>query len=308
MKIAAILCDPLETLKYQSDSTILLAEELQARGYRIFQFTPDDLRFIDGAVKAKGSYVRFTYDPQNFFIEESKATLDLTDASLILIRHDPPYDMRYLTPVHLLRLIEDKVKIVNKPSALINNPEKISVGLFPELMPDTVINPSIEDIAYLLKKHERLILKPLYGHGGNGIIQLNSEADLHQVDVKTFLNRERHIVAQEYLPNVVEGDKRVMMLYGEVIAVMRRIPASGSFLANLAAGGHAQPTELTSKEMQIVHKVGAYLKSVDVCLAGVDLIDQKLIEINITSPTGLKMLNTLYGKRYEKQIIDAIIL
>lgn len=300
-KIAAFLTDDLNKLKYKSDSSILLMQEMQRRDFAIFQFTPDNIYLEDGELYADGIFLELSVNADKFYAIKSAQKLLLKTTDIIFIRHDPPYDLNYLSPVYLLRLIEDEVKILNQPSSILANPEKISVGKFSHLTPKTITCPNETSLQEFLKTQKTIVLKPLYGHGGDDVIKVDAS---QSSEALAFLKKHQQIVAQEFLPSVVKGDKRLIIIAGKLLGAIQRVPQSGSFVANLAAGGSAIKTELTSRELLIAKEVGGFLVSENIFFAGIDLIDEHLIEINITSPTGLKSINNLYQIDCEKELID----
>ena len=307
--IAAFLTDDLEQLKYQSDSSILLAEELQSQGFKIYQFCTKEV-FLSGKIPfAHGRFLRLTKDETQYYTIISKQKLSLLEAKVIFIRHDPPYNLEYLTPVYLLSLIEDRVKILNKPSAIIANPEKLSVFNFSNYIPETLVCPAFEEIESFQRKHKHIIIKPLYGHGGKEVIKVSNANELDLIKAGYLSAQKQLIVVQKFLPSIAsQGDRRVLVCDGEIIGAIKRVPSEGGFIANLAAGGAAKVVKLTKREKKICQEVGLFLRNNNIFLAGLDLIDEQLIEINITSPTGLKAVNSLYKTQVEKIVIQKALL
>ena len=305
----AIQADPLHSLKTKSDSTLFIAAELCTRGYRTFFYTPQDLFLQDNVCFAQGNFahVEFTEQESKFTLQE-KSHVNLDDVAAILIRQDPPFDMSYITNTYLLDKINPKVLILNNPIAIRSHSEKVMAFKFAEFIPPSMIISSLQNEAIeFIKEHKQVVIKPLYWFGGKYLEFLEwDNVDNIETKITLSLQKHQHIIIQKFLQKVYEGDKRIIVIDGKVEAVMKRIPQSGNFIANLAAGGSAEKTEITPKEQKIIDVIGPYLKSQGIIFAGVDMIDEYLIEINITSPTGLVAIEQLYGLNLAKPIVDYI--
>ncbi len=305
----AIQADPLHSLKTKSDSTLLIAAELCTRGYRTFFYTPQDLFLQDNICFAKGDFALVEYAGQESkFTLEEKSHINLDDVAAILIRQDPPFDMSYITNTYLLDKINPKVLIINNPTAIRSHSEKVMAFKFAEFIPPSMIISSLQNEAIeFIKEHKQVVMKPLYWFGGRYLefLDYDNIANIKK-RITAALKKHQHIIIQKFLHKVYEGDKRIIVIDGTAVAAMRRIPQSGNFIANLAAGGSAEATEITPKEQKIIDVIGPYLKSQGIIFAGVDMIDEYLIEINITSPTGLVAIEQLYGLNLAKPIVDYI--
>lgn len=305
MKKVGLQIDPIETLNFETDTSILLARELESRGFDIFYYTPKDLYIYSAEPYASGKYITFAGEKPYEF-KSSSINLSLEECSIILLRQDPPFNMSYITTTHILELLPKTTCVINNPSGVRNLPEKLSVTNFPEFTPKTLITQSFEQLKSFFEEQKIIVLKALYGHGGNEVVKISSAAELENLG-NIYISSHGYVVAQEFLPEVTKGDKRVFIVDGEVLGAFSRIPKSGSILANMAAGGSIAKTELTEKELEISEAVAQFLKAHDIFMAGIDLISEQLIEINITSPTGFKAFNKLYDQKIETKIIDELL-
>ena len=284
MKIAFQM-DPIETVNINADSTFRIAEEAQARGHELFFYTPDHLAFQEGKVTARG---------QNFTVQRVQGQhanlsemqeVDLADFDVVWLRQDPPFDMHYITTTHLLDLIHPDTLVVNDPFWVRNYPEKLLVLRFPDLTPPTTVARDLETIKAFKEKHSDVILKPLYGNGGAGVFRLDQNdrnlASLHEVF--TGFSREPLIV-QKFLPDVSNGDKRVILVDGEPIGAINRVPAKGETRSNMHVGGRPEKVGLTERDREICAAIGPLLREKGQIFVGIDVIGDYLTEINVTSP------------------------
>ncbi len=306
MKIAFQM-DPIETVNINADSTFRIAEEAQARGHELFFYTPDHLAFQEGKVTARG---------QNFTVQRVQGQhadlsemqeVDLADFDVIWLRQDPPFDMHYITTTHLLDLIHPDTLVVNDPFWVRNYPEKLLVLRFPDLTPPTTVARDLETIKAFKKKHGDVILKPLYGNGGAGVFRLDQNdrnlASLHEVF--TGFSREPLIV-QKFLPDVSNGDKRVILVDGEPIGAINRVPAKGETRSNMHVGGRPEKVGLTERDRRICAAIGPLLREKGQIFVGIDVIGDYLTEINVTSPTGIQELERFDGINAAEKIWEAI--
>ena len=287
----AFQIDPLASLNAASDSGLALAEAALTRGYECDFYAPDSLVFKNGALTASLSSV--TFDKSRAEWRESpQRRADLTDYDVILVRQNPPYDMQYLTYAHMLRRIDDKVTILNSPRALCDFPEKISPLLFPEFMPPTLVTKNAEAIAEFMNKEGDIVLKPLYEFGGGGVKKIAKGDDNA---VRSFIAAQGcPVMAQRFLPQVTKkGDRRIILIDGDVGGSVLRMPEEGSFIANMVAGGKAAAAPLSQREKDVCAALRPFLKDSGIFLAGIDVIDGYLTEINITSPTGFRPIAAL---------------
>ena len=306
MKIAFQM-DPIQTVNINADSTFRIAEEAQARGHELFFYTPDHLAFQEGKVTARGRY--FTVQRvqgQHADLSEMQE-VDLADFDVVWLRQDPPFDMHYITTTHLLDLIHPDTLVVNDPFWVRNYPEKLLVLRFPDLTPPTTIARDLETIKAFKEKHGDVILKPLYGNGGAGVFRLDQNdrnlASLHEVF--TGFSREPLIV-QKFLPDVSNGDKRVILVDGEPIGAINRVPAKGETRSNMHVGGLPEKVGLTERDREICAAIGPLLREKGQIFVGIDVIGDYLTEINVTSPTGIQELERFDGINAAEKIWQAI--
>lgn len=304
-KIVAIQMDPLDKINFVSDSSVLLALELQARGYEIFHYTPPNLSLIDNQIVAKGHYISLKEDGKDFFALIKADQLQLRNAVLVLVRQDPPFNMEYITSTYLLDLVSKNTLILNNPTAIRDYPEKLSVYEFAEYVPPSVISYDKEVLREFLFQHREAVIKPLYSFAGDAV-KLIYERDDYEIIFDKYLYEYKQIVLQKFLPAIRNGDTRVIVVDGEVMGAMSRIPERGQILSNVARGAMATCTKLSDKEEKICETIAPILKANNLFIAGIDMIAGYLIEINITSPTALRQLNLLYSCEVEKQIVDKL--
>lgn len=306
MKIAFQM-DPIQSVNIDADSTFRIAEEAQARGHELFFYTPDHLAFQEGKVTARGQY--FTVQRvQGQHVDLSDVQeVDLSDFDVVWLRQDPPFDMHYITTTHLLDLIHPNTLVVNDPFWVRNYPEKLLVLTFPDLTPPTTIARDLETIKAFKAKHGDVILKPLYGNGGAGVFRLDQNdrnlASLHEVF--TGFSREPLIV-QKFLPDVSNGDKRVILVDGEPIGAINRVPAKGETRSNMHVGGRPEKVGLTERDLEICAAIGPLLREKGQIFVGIDVIGDYLTEINVTSPTGIQELERFDGINAAEKIWQAI--
>jgi len=303
----AIQMDPPEALHPAGDSTILLMEEAQKRGHRLYYYHPSRLFWAEGTLYAPAQPITLTGDPQSWFALGESVLLDLAGVDAVLMRQDPPYDMAYLSATYLLSRIHPHTLVVNDPTSVRNLPEKIFPLDFAQYMPPTLIASEREPIEDFLRTHGDIILKPLYGHGGHAVFRLRQDSENLQALLEFFFRRgERPVIAQQFLPEVEQRDLRVILINGQVEGVIGRQPAQGEVRSNLRVGGTAVRMELTAHQQKICEEIGATCAEKGILFAGLDLIGDFLTEINITSPTGLRAVKNLYGTAPETAFWDAV--
>ena len=290
-KIVAIQGNHPSKLNPKTDTSIFLAQEIQNKNYRIFYYEPKDLSLINSKIIANGFFIKFNYKQKKFFKILKKQKLDLIKCKFILIRQDPPFNLEYITTTYILDKIKDRVSIINNPTSIRNISEKLYSAKYLKFMPSTIFTKDIIEIKKFIKKHKKIILKPIHSYSGNDIHLLN-RFDLKLI--QKFIKKHGHIMCQKYLSKISNGDKRVFLINGKVTGAISRVPKKGSFLSNLSKGATAINTKLTKTEKKISSILGKDLKKEKIFFAGIDFIDQKLNgDINITSPTGLKTLYDL---------------
>jgi glutathione synthase len=303
----AIQMDPIETINIEADSTFVLALEAQARGHALYHYLPQHLSLRDGRLRAKGRRLEVRREHGRHHRFGAFETLDLAAMDVILMRQDPPFDMAYITATHLLEHVKDEVLVVNDPASVRNAPEKLFVTHFDGVMPPTLITSDRDEIVAFRAEHGDIILKPLFGNGGAGVFRLKPEDENLNalLEMFTLLFREP-IIAQRYLPEVRQGDKRIILVDGEPVGGVLRVPAAGEARANLHVGGKAVKTALTKREQEICTAIGPTLQQQGLIFVGIDVIGDYLTEINVTSPTGIQEINRLDGVKLETRIWDAI--
>ena len=290
-KIVAIQGDHPSSLNPLTDTTIFLANEIQKKNYRIFYYEPENLSILNSKVIAKGFFIKFDLSKKKFFKILKKIKLNLSICKFILIRQDPPFNLKYISTTYILDTIKDKVKIINNPTSIRNVSEKLYSSKYQKFMPPTIFTQNIDEIKKFIKINKKIILKPIHSYGGNDIHLLTK---FDQSLVKRFIKKHNYIMCQKFLSQISQGDKRVFIINGKIAGAISRIPKKGSFLSNLSKGGKAIKINLTILEKKISKKIAKDLKKENIFFAGIDFIDQKINgDINITSPTGLKTLYDL---------------
>ena len=294
-KIVAIQGDDIETINIKTDTTLLLALEAQKRGYTIYYYETKDLTFSNNAVYALSKEIEFKKDKNKFYSIKSSKLLNLSKASFVLMRQNPPFNMDYITATFVLEKISKKTQIINNPTAVRNMPEKLYSIDFLKLMPPTIFTKNFDEIEKFKNKYNQVVIKPTHGYGGKNILFINKI--LKKSKIINYLKKHDHVMVQKFIPQIKYGDKRVFIIGGIIKGAIRRIPKGNSIVSNIGQGGKAVATTLTNKEKSIAKLVAKNLKKNKIILAGIDLISNYLTgDINITSPTGLKNFKDLTGK------------
>ncbi len=303
----AFQMDPIENVNINGDSSFRLALEAQARGHELFYYTPDQLAFESGVVTARGWPLEVQMDADNFYTLGEKQKVNLADFDVVWLRQDPPFDMGYITSTHLLDMIHPDTLVVNDPFWVRNYPEKLLVLGFEGLTPPTTIARDLETIKAFKAEHKDIILKPLYGNGGAGVFRLGPDdknlTSLHELF--TGINNEP-LIAQKFLPDVSNGDKRIILVDGEPVGAINRVPAKGETRSNMHAGGRPEKVGMTKRDLEICAEIGPLLKAKGQIFVGIDVIGDYLTEINLTSPTGIQELERFDGTNVAALIWDAI--
>ncbi len=303
----AFQMDPIGAVNIDADSTFRLAEEAQARGHELFFYTPDHLAFQDGTVTARGQSMTVRRVRGDHVTLGEVTEVDLADWDVVWLRQDPPFDMGYITTTHILERIHPDTLVVNDPFWVRNYPEKLLVLQFPDLIPPTTIARDLETLRAFRHTHGDMILKPLYGNGGAGVFKLDkSDRNLSSLhEMFTGMNREP-LIAQKFLPDVAAGDKRVILVDGEAVGAINRVPQEGETRSNLHVGGRAERAELTTRDREICAAIGPLLREKGQIFVGIDVIGGWLTEINVTSPTGIQELERFDGVNIAGRIWDAV--
>jgi len=303
----ALQMDPIGSVNIDGDSTFRIALEAQARGHRLFFYTPDRLAFDEGRVTARGWPIDLRREKGNHVTYGPEAEVDLATFDVVWLRQDPPFDMGYITTTHILERIHPGTLVVNDPFWVRNLPEKLLVLNYPQLTPPTMIARDLATIRAFKARHGDIILKPLYGNGGAGVFRLDPNdrnlASLHELF--TGMSREPLIV-QKFLPDVARGDKRIILVDGEPVGAINRVPQVGETRSNMHAGGRPEKTGLTARDLEICAAIGPELKAKGQIFVGIDVIGDWLTEINVTSPTGLQELERFDGTSGAARIWEVI--
>ena len=305
----AVQMDPLENINISGDSTFALMLKAQALGHRLYHYLADALTWQDGRLYAGAHEVSVQAQPGDHFRLGAFTILDLgRDVDVVLMRQDPPFDLGYISATHLLERIQHETLVVNDPAAVRNAPEKLWVLDFAQYMPPTVITRSLGVAREFLAKHGDIVVKPLHGFAGGSVFRIGADgrnlASLMELFNRTY--REPHVL-QKFIPEITEGDKRIVLVEGEVAGAVNRVPGEGEIRSNLAVGGKAAKTELTDTEREICAALGPQLRRLGLLFVGIDVIGGKwLTEINVTSPTGIVAIDKFNGTDTPGLIWDAI--
>ena len=303
----AIQMDPLESINIKSDSTYILALEAQKRGHSLFHYLPENLIYENGRVSASGNVFKLFPNKKIFFKKSKTQKIFLDDCDVVLVRQDPPFNMSYITATYLLEMVSNKTLILNDPKSIRDNPEKLSMFNFKNIIPPTLISKNIEQCFNFQKKYKKTIIKPLYGNGGEGISKLEGTNALLKRKILKLISRYKQpIVIQKYLKEIKEGDRRIILIDGEYVGSVARIPKKGSVTANFHTGGSAKKISLVRRDKKICSILKPFLKKKKLFFTGIDVIGNYLTEINVTSPTGIQEINKLNGVRLEEFFWDRV--
>ncbi len=303
----AVQMDPIERINVRGDSTFALLLEAQARGYPLSYYTPDRLVLGDGKVSAGVQPLTVRDIVGDHFTLGEKRLVDLGSFDVLLLRQDPPFDLAYISTTHMLDRIHPQTLVINDPSHVRNAPEKVFVTEFPDLMPPTIITRDLEAIKTFRAAHGDIVMKPLYGLGGQAVFRLARD-DLNfgsLYDLFATMFREPWVV-QKFLPAVKDGDKRIILVDGDYAGAVNRVPAPDDLRSNMVRGGVPKATDLTARERHICERLGPALRARGLLFVGIDVIDGFLTEINVTSPTGIRVVKTLGGPDIAALIWDKI--
>lgn len=303
----AVQMDPIQSISIKGDSTFAMMLEAQARGFALSVYTPDTMALETGVVTASVQSAQVRDVAGDHVTLGVAQRVDLSTFDVILLRQDPPFDMNYITSTHLLEVISDRVLVVNDPASVRNAPEKILVMQFPELMPPTLITQDMSAIEAFRDTHKDIILKPLYGHGGKGVFRLSPQDQ----NLASLVGLFRELfpepwMVQGFLPDVAKGDKRILLVEGEPFGLINRVPAEGDVRSNMVVGGRAEAIDLSERDREICAAIGPTLRERGLLFVGIDVIGQFITEINVTSPTGIRALESLGGGNAAAAMWDAI--
>ena len=313
----AVQMDPIESINIDADSTFALMLEAQTRGHALWHYEVRHLSLREGVAHQGGRRVErlmvrarplsVQRVPGNHWRFGEASLIDLGTLDVVLMRQDPPFDMAYITATHMLEHIQPKTLVVNDPAAVRNAPEKILVTHFPDLMPPTMITWDLEAIRAFRAEHRDIIVKPLFGNGGAGVFRIRPDDENLAALLEMHFARSREpLMFQRYEPAVRQGDKRIILVEGEPMGAINRVPATGEARSNMHVGGRAERTTLTTREREICAAIGPTLRAQGMIFVGIDVIGAWLTEINVTSPTGLQEIARFDDVHIEKAIWDSI--
>jgi glutathione synthase len=303
----AVQMDPIERINIRGDSTFALLLEAQRRRHSIAYYTPDRLAMTEGQVFATVQPLQVRDEAGDHFKLGEGRRAELGEFDVVLLRQDPPFDLAYITSTHLLERIQPNTLVVNDPAQVRNAPEKMFVMEFADLMPPTLITRDLAEIKAFRAEHGDIVMKPLYGKGGEAVFRLQREdlnfGSLYDLFAVTF--REQWVV-QKFLPAVRDGDKRIILVDGEFAGAVNRVPAPDDLRSNMVRGGTPKETDLTAREREICARLGPQLRERGLIFVGIDVIDGWLTEINVTSPTGIRAIKNFGGPDVAAMIWDVI--
>ena len=302
----ALQMDPLEKLDLEGDSTFILGLEAIKRGFQLYFYSPSDLIYKNNNVYAKAKILDLAFkNGKETFSYGNIKLLKLSSLDVILMRQDPPFNMSYITATHILEKIASQTLILNNPFHVRNAPEKIFVTEFSKFMPETLITRETDEIIKFKNKNKNIIIKPLYGNGGEGVFYIKDNDSNFNVIIENFLNsNEEQFIIQSYIPEVKKGDKRIILIDGEVVGAINRIPAKNENRSNMHVGGKPVKTSLNKNDKLICETISPHLKAKGLFFVGIDVIGNYLTEINVTSPTGIREINRLNKTNIEKIFWD----
>jgi glutathione synthase len=303
----AVQMDHISTVNITGDTTFALSLEAQKRGHELYHYTPDRLSMRDGVVTARLEKLEVRDIKGDHFTLGEPVRRNMLDMDVVLLRQDPPFDMNYITNTHLLERIHPKTLVVNDPAWVRNSPEKIFVTEFPDLMPETLITKDPQEVLEFRREFGDIILKPLYGNGGAGVFHL-ADGDRNLTSLLEMFGQlfKEPFIAQRYLKDVRAGDKRIILIDGEPVGAINRVPSETDARSNMHVGGRAEQSKLTPREQEICARIGPSLKERGFILVGIDVIGEYMTEINVTSPTGIREIERFDGTNIAALFWDAV--
>ncbi len=299
--------DPVHTLNCDTDSTLPMIYESQKRKNRNFIFSPNSLTFKKNKLYASVKEIKFKNSKLSSYSISSEQILNLNSLNYIFIRQDPPYDMEYISSMHLLEQLDSKTKLVNSPIGIRNAPEKILMLKFKDIIPPTLITRSVNEIDLFMNNFKKSVIKPLYGNGGQGIFLLDKKDKNYNQIIEKFIDEENvPFIVQKFLPEVKKGDKRIILINGEPVAALKRIPKKNEFRSNIHVGGNTEAVRLSKNDRKICSIIKETLISEKLFFVGIDVIGNYLTEINVTSPTCIQEIKKLHKIDVAKIIFDKL--
>ena len=304
MKII-VQMDPIETLNLAGDSTFALLLEAQERGYELDIYTPNMLTLRDGLLTTEAQQINVFDKPDRLEKINQTRSVMLDKYDIILMRQDPPFDMGYITATHLLETIQHKTLILNNPFYVRNCPEKIFVNKYLDFRPPTLITRNVDEVIKFRNKYDQIIIKPLYGNGGANVFYSDGTDRNFGSIIENFLEWSKEpFIIQKFIPKVKDGDKRIILIDGEIAGAINRLPQEGEIRSNMHVGGQAIKTEITKQDIKICDAISGDLKNFGLFFVGIDIIDNFITEINVTSPTGIREILELSGINVAKIFWD----
>ncbi|MFK0686173.1 glutathione synthase [Ochrobactrum sp. BD67] len=303
----AVQMDHISTVNIAGDTTFALSLEAQKRGHELYHYTPDRLSMRDGVVSARLEKMEVRDIKGDHYTLGEPVRRDLSEMDVVLLRQDPPFNMNYITTTHLLERIHPKTLVVNDPAWVRNSPEKIFVTEFPDLMPETLLTKDPQEVMDFRREFGDIILKPLYGNGGAGVFHL-ADGDRNLTSLLEMFGQlfKEPFIAQRYLKDVRAGDKRIILIDGEPVGAINRVPSETDARSNMHVGGRAEQSKLTPREREICERIGPSLKERGFILVGIDVIGDYMTEINVTSPTGIREIQRFDGTNIAALFWDAV--
>ena len=290
----AVQMDKLNKINKDTDSTLALIQEAIKRKFSVFIYNVDNLYFENNELKATANKVlSINIQKENFLTLDTPYVINLKSFEFVLIRQDPPFNMQYITATYLLERLPKTCMVLNKPNSIRDCPEKLFVMDFFNLMPPTLISRQKSNIIKFVKKFKKVVIKPIYGNGGSNVFYLNEKDPNLNIIIDSLISETEHIIVQKFIKNVKKGDKRILLINGLPVGAVNRIPVNNEIRANLHIGGRAKKTNLTKREKFICNQIKSKLREKGLFFTGIDVIDGYLTEINVTSPTCIREIDTL---------------
>ena len=303
----AVQMDPIHAIDITGDSTFAIMLEAQTRGHKLFVYVPNDLTYRDGRVTARCFAAEIRDVEGDHVTLGEEEIVDLAHVDVVLMRQDPPFDMGYITATHLLEHIHPKTLVVNDPAEVRNAPEKLFVTRFEGVLPPTLISRDRYEIEAFRDEFKDIIVKPLFGNGGAGVFHIKpGDENLNSLLEMFEGTYPEPFIVQKYLPEVRNGDKRIILVDGKPVGAINRVPAEGEARSNMHVGGQAMKSDLTPREQEICDIIGPELAKRGLLFVGIDVIGDYLTEINVTSPTGIREMQRFDGTNVAALIWDAI--
>ena len=304
-----IVMDPISAIDPKKDSSLAMLVEAAKRDYEIYYMEQKDLKLIDGCATAQATIIEIFDDQKKWYKSKSNVSIDLKELNIILMRKDPPFDMEYIYTTYVLdKAEEDGVLIVNKPQSLRDMNEKVYTAWFPECTPSTLISRSMAEIKFFLGQHKKIVVKPLDGMGGKSIFVVDENDGNANVIIETLTNYGKcSAMAQVFIPEIKDGDKRILLIDGKPVPyALARIPSKDDNRGNLVMGAVGEGRELTERDKLICSKISETLKKKGILFCGIDVIGDYLTEINSTSPTGIRELDSIYNLNIASDLFDML--